>query len=67
MTPVSLPADDDRPKLAPDQLIALLGVYAGQYASYTTLLWQVPALSPNSGLQWIRPRAGERPGRARAE
>lgn len=28
-----------------DQLIALLGVYATQYASYTTLLWQVPALS----------------------
>jgi hypothetical protein len=30
---------------SPDQLIALLGVYATQYASYTTLLWQVPALS----------------------
>ena len=29
----------------PDQLISLLGVYAAQYASYTTLLWQVPALS----------------------
>lgn len=28
----------------PDQLIALLGVYAGQVASYTNLLWQVPAL-----------------------
>ncbi len=36
------------PRLRPDtadQLIALLGVYATQYASYTTLLWQVPALS----------------------
>ena len=29
----------------PDQLISLLGGYAARYASYTTLLWQVPALS----------------------
>jgi hypothetical protein len=29
----------------PDQLISLLGVYSTQYATYTTLLWQVPALS----------------------
>jgi hypothetical protein len=38
----------DEPKLTPqtpDQLISLLEVYASQYASYTTLLWQVPALS----------------------
>lgn len=28
-----------------DQVIALLGVYASQVGSYTTLLWQVPALS----------------------
>lgn len=28
-----------------DQMIALLGVYASQVGSYTTLLWQVPALS----------------------
>jgi hypothetical protein len=45
---VSLPVGGDQPKLAPetpDQLISLLGVYASQYASYTTLLWQVPALS----------------------
>jgi hypothetical protein len=28
-----------------DQVIALLGVYAAQAGSYTTLLWQVPALS----------------------
>lgn len=28
-----------------DQVISLLGVYAAQDASYTTLLWQVPALS----------------------
>jgi hypothetical protein len=38
----------DKPTLAPDtpdQLLSLLGVYATQYASYTTLLWQVPALS----------------------
>jgi hypothetical protein len=36
------------PKLEPftrDQVIALLGVYAAQVGSYTTLLWQVPALS----------------------
>lgn len=32
--------DDDRSVLA-----ALLGVYATQFGSYTTLLWQVPALS----------------------
>ncbi len=29
----------------PDQVVALLGIYAGQVSSYTTLLWQVPALS----------------------
>ena len=29
----------------PDQLISLAGVYAARYASYTTLLWQLPALS----------------------
>lgn len=37
---MSLPLD--RPEQAPEtpaQLIALLGVYASQYASYTTLLW----------------------------
>ena len=37
-----------QPKLTPgtpDQLISLPGVYAAQYASCTTLLWQVPALS----------------------
>jgi hypothetical protein len=28
-----------------DQVIALLGIYAGQVGSYTTLLWQVPVLS----------------------
>ena len=28
-----------------DQGVALLGIYAGQVGSYTTLLWQVPALS----------------------
>jgi hypothetical protein len=49
---VSLPAAGDRPKLAPDQLIVLFGVYADQHASYTTVLWRVPALSLNSG----RPR-----------
>jgi hypothetical protein len=45
---MGLPTDGAQPKLAPetpDQLISLLSVYAGQYASYTTLLWQVPALS----------------------
>jgi hypothetical protein len=45
---MSPPVGGDRPKLAPetpDQLISLLGVYANQYASCTTLLWQVPALS----------------------
>jgi hypothetical protein len=38
----------EQPKLTPstaDQLISLLEVYSAQYASYTTLLWQVPALS----------------------
>ncbi len=33
-------SDDDR-----SVLTSLLGVYATQYGSYTTLLWQVPALS----------------------
>jgi hypothetical protein len=45
---MDLPAGGEQPKLepnTPDHLIALLGVYAGQYSSYTTLLWQVPALS----------------------
>lgn len=28
----------------PDNLVSLLSVYAGQFGSYTTLLWQVPAL-----------------------
>lgn len=31
--------------LNPDNLINLLNVYATQFGSYTTLLWQVPALS----------------------
>jgi hypothetical protein len=30
-------------------LVSLLGVYSAQYASYTTLLWQVPALSLGTG------------------
>ena len=38
--PPKVPAPD-----TPDQLISLLGVYAARYASYTTLLWQHPALS----------------------
>jgi hypothetical protein len=32
------------PELGPDAQAALLAVYAGQFGSYTTLLWQVPAL-----------------------
>jgi hypothetical protein len=40
-----MPNHSQRTPSSPDQLISLLGVYAGQYASYTTLLWQVPALS----------------------
>lgn len=28
----------------PDSAVSLLGAYAGQFGSYTTLLWQVPAL-----------------------
>ena len=28
-----------------DHMIALLSIYASQVGSYTTLLWQVPALS----------------------
>jgi hypothetical protein len=31
--------------LAPDSKVNLLSVYATQFGSYTTLLWQVPALS----------------------
>ena len=38
--PPKAPAPD-----TPDQLISLLGGYAARYASYTTLLWQLPALS----------------------
>ena len=38
--PPKAPAPD-----TPDQLISLPGVYAAQYAFYTTLLWQLPALS----------------------
>jgi Polyketide cyclase / dehydrase and lipid transport len=30
--------------LKPPDMVALLGVYASQFGSYTTLLWQVPAL-----------------------
>ena len=51
--PVGFPAADDptaatqagSPGLKPDVQAALLAVYAGQFGSYTTLLWQVPALS----------------------
>lgn len=32
-------------RYSPDNLISLLGVYTMQFGSYTTLLWQVPALS----------------------
>ncbi|HUJ04746.1 MAG TPA: hypothetical protein VLX31_01410 [Streptosporangiaceae bacterium] len=32
-------------ELSLDNKITLLSVYAGQFGSYTTLLWQVPALS----------------------
>jgi hypothetical protein len=32
-------------KLTPDDLINLLNIYGTQFGSYTTLLWQVPALS----------------------
>lgn len=28
-----------------DKLVSLLGVYSSQFSSYTTLLWQVPALA----------------------
>jgi hypothetical protein len=35
----------DSPILSPDSLINLLSVYGTQFGSYTTLLWQVPALS----------------------
>ena len=51
--PVGFPAADDPTAatqagsrgLGPDVQAALLAVYAGQFGSYTTLLWQVPALS----------------------
>ena len=42
------PVPPKTPAPAPDtteQLISLPGVYAARYASYTTLLWQLPALS----------------------
>jgi hypothetical protein len=40
------PAEGEQPTpLTHDQVIALLGIYAGQVGSYTTMLWQVPALS----------------------
>jgi hypothetical protein len=38
-------AKDGSPELTPDARATLLAVYAGQFGSYTTLLWQVPALS----------------------
>jgi hypothetical protein len=38
-------ARGDGGKLSPPDKVALLSVYAGQFGSYTTLLWQVPALS----------------------
>ena len=37
--------EDGSRALTPDARAALLAVYAGQFGSYTTLLWQVPALS----------------------
>ena len=39
------PGSDDEPGLTPDNRVGLLGVFAAQFGSYTTLLWQVPALS----------------------
>lgn len=41
--PVGFP--EDMAGMTPDTRAALLGIYAGQYGSYTNLLWQVPALS----------------------
>jgi hypothetical protein len=35
----------EKPYPTADNLISLLGVYATQFGSYTTLVWQVPALS----------------------
>jgi hypothetical protein len=35
---------DSKQDELPDSLVSLLSVYAGQFGSYTTLLWQVPAL-----------------------
>jgi len=49
--PVGFPAADGpaagakAQDLGADARAALLAVYAGQFGSYTTLLWQVPALS----------------------
>jgi hypothetical protein len=37
-------ADGTKIRIPEDSLVSLLGVYAGQFGSYTTLLWQVPAL-----------------------
>lgn len=35
---------DDSSGLQPGDMVTLLSVYAGRFGSYTTLLWQVPAL-----------------------
>jgi len=35
---------EDGTKFDRDNLLSLLSVYTTQFASYTTLLWQVPAL-----------------------
>ena len=43
--PSGLSEDRLEHTVKPDVLVALLGVYGTQFASYTTLLWQVPALS----------------------
>jgi hypothetical protein len=43
--PVGFPGQGGSRELSPDAQAALLGVYASQFGSYTTLLWQVPALS----------------------
>jgi hypothetical protein len=37
-------ARHDDSKLEPGDMVALLSVYTSQFGSYTTLLWQVPAL-----------------------
>jgi hypothetical protein len=43
--PWRAPEAEKQPEMTADALAALLAAYASQFGSYTTMLWQVPALS----------------------